>query len=106
MLIQNPNWNHDLFFDPLSASIKPPLSEYEDVPFTESKEISVSIPDNGLGKSDVYIDDIIAISLEDHHKRICAASILAIHTVACPVESSDPIPRKEIISLKKFAAEA
>jgi len=106
MLIQNPNWNHDLFFDPLSASIEPPLSEYEDVPFTESKETSVSIPDNDLGKSDVYIDDIIAISLEDHYKRICAASILAIHTVARPVDPIDPIPRKEIISLKKFAAEA
>jgi len=106
MLIQNPNWNHELFFDPLSESIDLPLQEFDDVPFSKAKELSVSIPENDLGKADVYIDDIITISLEDHYKRTCAASILAIHTVSRPINSSDTIPRKEIISMKKFAAEA
>ncbi len=36
---------------------------------------------------------------------VCSAAILAIHTVARPIDPSDEIPRKEIISMKKFQAE-
>jgi hypothetical protein len=106
MLIQNPHWNHNLFFDPLSKSIENTLFEFDEVPFSDSKELSVTIPDNDLGKADVYIDDTIVISLEENCKRACSAAILAIHTAARPLDPNDNIPRKEIISLKKFSAEA
>jgi hypothetical protein len=104
MLIQNPHWNHNLFFDPLSNSIDPPFLEFDEVPFTESKELSVTIPDNDLGKADIYIDDNIVISLEENSERACSAATLAIHTFARPLNQNDKIPRKEIISLKKICS--
>ena len=106
-LIQNNYWNHTKLFDPLVNSLNKPDSLPADIPFAQTKSLSISIPINNIGKSDVFIDDIIAISLDkdDNISRVCSAVLLAIHTVARPLDSQDEIPRKEIISLKKFQAE-
>jgi len=106
MLIQNNYWNHTKLFDPLVNSLNEPVSLPADIPFAQTKSLSISIPTNNIGKSDVFIDDIIAISLDndDNIRRVCSAVLLAIHTVARPLDSQDEIPRKEIILLKKFQA--
>jgi len=106
MLIQNNYWNHTDLFDPLVNSLNDPVSHPADIPFAQTKSLSISSPMNYIGKSDVFIDDIIAISLDkdDYIRRVCSTVLLAIHTVARPLYPQDEIPRKEIISLKKFQA--
>jgi hypothetical protein len=73
----------------------------------EAKEMSVSIPTNNIGKIDLYLDDNIAIALGegDNALRVSNALITAVRTVSRPLDDKDQIPRKDIISLKKFIAE-
>jgi hypothetical protein len=61
-----------------------------------------------LTKFDNYIDDLIAAGVEigDNIARMAAAGPLALHTMGRPLSDSEPIPRDDILSLKKFAAEA
>jgi hypothetical protein len=107
MLIQNPFWDHTSLFDPLSSQLENPESLPTDVPFAQTKEMSVSIPIDDIGKADIYIDDTIGVALDigDNANCVSAAIPLAIHTLACPLDPLDEIPREEIISLKKFSAE-
>jgi hypothetical protein len=60
------------------------------------------------GKIDIFIDDFIGASpdIGDTVSRVMKAIPLAIHSIACPVDPSDPIPRKDIVSLKKYKAES
>jgi hypothetical protein len=73
MLIQNNYWNHTKLFDPLVNSLNEPVSLPADIPFAQTNSLSISIPTNNIGKSDVFIDHIIAISLDkdDNIRRVC-----------------------------------
>jgi hypothetical protein len=106
-LLHNPFWNHNELSDSVSDLIDPPLPLPDDVPFHASKELSVSLPENSLGYVDIFIDDNIGVVLDidDNAKRLQRAIPLAIHTIARPLDPEDVIPRKDIISLKKYSAE-
>jgi hypothetical protein len=107
MLIQNPHWDHNKLFDPLSTILPAPELLPDDIPFTQAQPLSVTIPVNDIGKADIYIDDTITISLgeNDNVNRVSTAIPLAIHTISQPLNTSDPIPCKDIISLRKFTGE-
>jgi hypothetical protein len=106
-LILNKYWDHRTIFDPLSNTLEPPKSLPDMIPFHPAKDLSINIPVNDTGKTDIYIDDTIGIApdIGDNVLRFSKAIPLVIHTLARPTISSDPIPRKDIISMKKFAAE-
>jgi hypothetical protein len=106
-LIQNQHWDHHHLFDPLSEQVDHPISLPDTIPFHAAKPTSVFIPPNPLGKIDIYIDDTIGIAPDilDNVNRTSKSIPLAIHSIARPLDSSDIIPRKDIISLKKFSAE-
>jgi len=107
MLIQNNSWDHKAFCDRLSNEIYLPKLEPGNIPFAKAQPMAVHLPENNIGKADLFIDDTILITLNknDNHTCTCAAAILAIHTVAQSLHPNESIPRKEIISLKKFKAE-
>jgi hypothetical protein len=85
---------------PLSDSIPPPIYLPEDLFFKSAKDLSVNIPPNDVGKVDVYIDYNIVIipDIGDNHLR-------AIRAISRPVDTSDDLPRVDIISDKKLKAE-
>jgi hypothetical protein len=107
MLIQNKFWDHRKFYDNLSTLIEEPKSLPDDIAFAQAKKLAVNIPINNVGKVDIYINDTIGIALDkdDNVNRVCKAIPLAIHTMSRPLDSSDEIPRKEKLSLKKLSAE-
>jgi hypothetical protein len=106
-IIQNKYWNFHDVYDPLSDNLEPPLSLPNTIPFHPAKELSVSLPENNLGKVDIYIDDSIGITpnLPNNSYHISRAIPLEIRTIANPLDPSDIIPRADIIFLKKFKAE-
>jgi hypothetical protein len=106
-ILQNKAWDFSSFYDPLSDTIAAPLPLSEVVPFKSAKELSVSLPQNNIGYIDIYIDDNIGIApdLGDNLTRMKRAITLAIRTLARPLDQMDVIPRKDIVSLKKFQAE-
>jgi hypothetical protein len=87
--------------------LETPLCLPDSIPFHPAKEIAVSLPPNDLGKVDIYIDDSIGITpdLQNNSLRVSRAIPLAIRTFARPSDPSDIIPRKDIISTKKYKAE-
>jgi hypothetical protein len=107
-LIQNSQWDHSTFFDPLSLQILVPKRLPPNTPFTPALQLAVNIPVNDKGKGDIYIDDTIFVvpDLNDNLERVAKAAPLAINTIARPVSIYKPIPRKSLISSKKFLAEA
>ena len=102
-ILQNNSWNYSTFFDPLSGTIEEPLSLPDDIPLASAKKLSVTLPLNEKG----YIDDNIGVTpdLGDNLLRMKRVIPLAIRTLARPLDEEDILPRKDIVSLKKFKAE-
>ena len=56
---------------------------------------------------DGFIDDIIAITVDDDHwiDRAKSAALLVIHTLFQPLERSEPLKQDNPLSLRKLAGE-
>ncbi len=106
-ILHNPFWDFKTLFDELSETLDPPKVLSESIPFHPAKELGVHLPDNLNGYVDIYIDDSIGVipDLGENSLKLSRVLPLAIHTLARPLDSSDKIPRKDIISMKKFRAE-
>ncbi len=106
-LLHNSYWNHNDLYDDISNDLDCPICLPQSLPFHPAKELAVTLPNNDRGQVDIYIDDTIGITpdLHDNLCRMSRAIPLAIRTLARPLDSNDIIPRKDIISLKKFKAE-
>jgi len=102
-LIQCKNWDYMSLYDEISDSITDPVSRTPETPFKSARDLSVYIPENNLGKVDVYIDDNIAVvpDIKDNTKRVIQALPLAIHSLARLTDPSDDVPRLDIISAKE-----
>ena len=88
--------------------IPPAKSLPDEIPFAAAKEMSVNLPDNELCESDVFIDDIISVSVdtEDNLDRIIAAPCTIMHAVAHKAKNDESfIPRQNIISEDRNEAE-
>ena len=70
----------------------------------------VDIPINDKGMHDIYIDDIIALTLDvpgtNNLERSTGAHLLAIAATARPSHTKEPIPREEMKAINKLVAEA
>jgi hypothetical protein len=106
-LLRNPFWDHTQLNDPITKDLEDPRPLDESVPFHPVTEISVPVPLDINGKIDIYIDDFIGIApdVADTVSKVNQAIPLVIHSIARPINPSDPIPRKDIISMKKYKAE-
>ena len=102
-LITCPDWDHKLFHDPLLELIKNAKSLPDTHLYAKAKELAINIPPNNIRKIDIYIDDNISISLDkdENTLRTNTAILTAIRAISRPIDSSEEIPRKDIISLKK-----
>ena len=106
-LLQCEDWDpHEL-----ASSLQemyPPISNLSpDIPFGQSREMSVQLPALDCGQSDVFIDDIVTFGIDSpkNRPRLLAATPLAIDTVARPIDPNEPLPRTTFISKTKATAE-
>jgi hypothetical protein len=74
------------------------------------KELIVDIEIDPKGIHDIYINDMIPLTVNlpgiDNLERCKAAALLAIHATACPNHPNEPIPREEMEARNKLSAEA
>jgi hypothetical protein len=81
-----------------------------DVPFAAGAELIVEIPVDPQGTHDVYINDIIGLTVDipgsNNIARGQAAALLAIDATARPNHPGEPIPRESIDARDKLKAEA
>jgi hypothetical protein len=102
-IVQNMKWDHTCLFDILSLEVDTPLSLPEDLEFCPLMQLLIKVPENDLGKMDIYIDDSVGIipDINNNATRMDQTIPLIIHALARPLDESDQLPRKDIISLKK-----
>ena len=100
------SWDPNTLHSPLRSKIPPRKSLDPNIPFAPTYETSVNIPTEDKGKTNVYIDDNIAIGpdLPGVPEKLEAAIPLTIHTITRPLDDDEPILRHNMISLSKFLA--
>ncbi len=81
-----------------------------DVPFGIGKELIVEIESNSRGAHDIYIDDMIPLTVDipgtDNLARCATARLLAIHATAQAKHPDEPILREEMEARNKLSTEA
>ena len=82
----------------------------DDIPFGIGKELIVDINVNPRGIHNIYVNDMIPLTLDipgtNNLARCAAAGLLAIHATARPKHPEEPIPREEMEARNKLAAKA
>ena len=106
-LLADTNWNHKEVYSDMIHEILDPIPLPDDIPFAQSRDLSVEVPLEEYGKTDVYIDDFITIGPDKYDilERITKAPITVIHAIADNSLSSDNIPRDDIVAVDKMKAE-
>jgi hypothetical protein len=103
-LIQTESWDHKSFNDNLLKQIDPPTHIPDTAPFKTARRTSVEIPINE-GKLISTLMTVLGWPWT-HKTTPNSVLILAIRSLSRPVDENDIIPRKDIISTKKFKAES
>jgi hypothetical protein len=101
------SWDPNELHSPIQEKVPIPVSLPDTVPFESALEMIVDLPDETQGKADLYLDDGVTITADigDNLHRAAAAIPLAMHIVGRPRSGNEPIPREELLALKKLAAE-
>ena len=106
-LIDDDSWDPSTLHSPQARQI-PPLIRLEDtIPFGKANPLAIQLPPKDCF-TDGYIDDLISIALDTPKatSRGRHAISLALHTIFRPVNKDDPIPRDDVLSIRKLLAES
>lgn len=106
-LIKCPAWDHSMLHSPIQASILPALRLPDTIPLGQAVKLAIKFPRDEIGKTDIFLDDYapIALDIGDNVDRVACAVPLAIHTVGRQLSDNEPLPRDDLISISKLAAE-
>ena len=109
-ILHHPDWVPSELCSPLINSVPARVDLPDEVPFGIGKELVVDVPVNSRGTSDIFVDDILANTVDlpgsDNVERCAGATLLSIHTIARPLLAQEPIPRESMAALDKLLAEA
>ena len=106
-LIRCPAWDHTTLTAPIQHLLPAPLRFESPEPFAPAMEMAVDIPFNDEGLAECYLDDIppVCVDIGQNAERCAAALPLALHILGRPVTTSEPIPRDDLLSVKKTLGE-
>ena len=94
------DWEPSDLFAPNQSLVPPRVLLDNDIPFGEGAELIVDIPIDPRGLHDVYIEDLILLTVDipgtDNAARGQSASLLAINATARPNHPDEPIPRESM----------
>ena len=78
--------------------IPEPITLDDNIPFGEGRELIVNIQVDPRGTNDVYVDDIIPLTVgqpgTDNTARCASAALLAIHATTRESHQDDPSPQE------------
>ena len=109
-ILHHPDWKPCELFSPLISEVPARAELPDDIPFGIGKELVVDVPVNDKGVSDIFVDDILTLSVDlpgsDNVERCSGATLLAIETIARPLSANEPLPRETMAAIEKLLAEA
>ena len=105
-LLNDKKWNNEEIFSDKAYDIPAPKILDENIPYAQARSMSVKLPNEDCGKSDVFLDDIItcAVDINNNLDRITKAPITVIDA-ATNNGSSAGIKRDPMVEMEKAAAE-
>ena len=106
-ILRHEEWEPTLLSSELEKSMPETIILSKEIPFAESKPLSVDIHDKAIAKSDVFLDDNINIGLDtpSNLPKLKAAVPLAIDITSRRVAAAEPLPRSALLNKNKMAAE-
>ena len=106
-IVDDPTWDPKELYSPRAAQIPADKRLPDDIPFGKAHPLKVKIEDEKDCYIDSFIDDLISIILDELGlpERGRNAVALALHTFFRPTNPDDPVPRDDILSLRKLLAE-
>ena len=107
MIMDDPTWDPKDLHSPRAADIPEVKRLPAEIPFGQAHPLKVTIDDPKDSYVDGFIDDLISIILDQMNfpERGRHAVALALHTFFRPTNPDDPVPRDDILSLRKLLAE-
>jgi hypothetical protein len=104
------NWDPNKIYAPNQHLVPKKNTLDNDIPFGQGKELIVDISIDPRGMHDIYINNIICLTLNilgtDHVAQGQAAALLAIDTTNCPNHPSKPLHQEGMNARDKLLAEA
>jgi hypothetical protein len=101
-ILHNNSWDPTNLHLPTQDWVPPPRTMDNNMPFGIGKELIVEIEVNLRRTRDIYIDDIVPLTVNipgtDNLARCAAAGLLAIHATEWPKHPDEPIPREEMVA--------
>jgi len=107
-ILNDDKWDPDTLHSPCQKLVPEDSKEDTNIPFATGLPMIVAPPLSPYAKSDIYLDDDVTVAIDSNAntKRARAGVLLAMHIVGRPNESTpEPIPRFELPSVSKLAAE-
>jgi hypothetical protein len=112
-LLNDPSWDPSTLHSPHQHKLPPVPTNPHPVGSSPhpAQPLLFDFPEeeaNCVAKGDNYIDDQLSVGVDigDNITRLAAAGPLALHVIGRPLADCEPIPRDDLLSLKKFFAEA
>jgi hypothetical protein len=106
-LVRHPGWDPAIHSSPHQHLIAGTMDRQPGpVPFAPASPLFVRIPCDGLPKAENFIDDQFLAFLESSKARGSAVLPFVIHLLSRPVAANEAMARDDVLSLKKFLAEA
>ena len=105
-LLTYADWDENILFSPHVRKLSPPTLLSDSIPFHNAKPADAKVHVSREGRADVFIDDIVTAGYNSARwKRLCGAALLAIYIFGRPVDSTEPVPRDDLLSLNKLLSE-
>ena len=85
----------------------PPLSLLPDtIPFSPALDLDVDVPVDDIGRTDVYIDDIIvAAPLSKHFSKVINCVPRTLYILGRTIQDDEPLPYDILLVLTKLLGE-
>ena len=109
-ILHNDEWDPTILFGRNQHLVPPPRPLDDDIPFGEGRELIVDIEIDPRGMNDVYIDDVVSLTVKiegtDNLIRCERAPLLMFDTCSRPLADDEPIPRETMEARNKLESEA
>jgi hypothetical protein len=109
-ILHNDEWDPMTLFGRNQHLVPPPRRLDDNIPFGEGRELIVDINIDPRGMNDIYINDVISLTVEingtDNLVRCNRAPLLMFDRCSRPLAEAEPIPREIMEARNKLESEA
>jgi hypothetical protein len=109
-ILHNDEWDPMTLFGRNQHLVPPPRRLDDQIPFNKGRELIVNINVDSQGMNDIYIDDLVSLTVEvegsDNLIQCNRAPLLMFNTCSGPLDDNEPILRETMEARNKLESKA